>query len=823
MPKVFLSHSSADKASYIDIVANRLSEQFGSYNIVYDKYTFEEGLITLDEISKNLEESNLFVIFISEKALQSDWVKKELVQAEELLKESKLERIYPIIIDSKIKYNDPRIPEWMQNVYNIKFVSRPNKSVQLIRERMIEISWKFHPKLKERNKIFVGRNMQINSFEERLDDYEKGVPNCIVVSGIYKIGRRSYLKHCITKSNIANSTYQPLTMKLLYQDSIEDFIYSLYDLGYSDCTDIKSLLTKTVEEKVDYAITMIGDIQKANEIVFIEDRGCIIDYEGKMSPWFFDIIKGIPDKSKMTICVIAQFNMNMYDMWKYDNIFNVALNELEKKEREGLLNRYLNMEEIVLEVEDFKYIAGLFVGYPEQVIYAVDLLDKFGIGYLKANSHLVAEYSKRKVSILLEEYENQAEVMEYLCLLSSFDQIGIDFIAEIVDNNDKYFQLLNDFANRSICEYVGSNKEYIKINDIIKDYIQRSDYKVGELFTSKLKESLEKFLKNPSIDEYTMPEFLFNMKEAMVNGETVDHNYVIPSLYLKSMKELYEKRGRYNDVIKFAHKALENEQYMDESIVFEIRYLLCLSLAKTQNNEMLTEVQKIRGADHNFLKGFYYRQIGKADKALIEYNKSLEIRTNYSKAKRELVQVYIMLQEYDRAKVLAKEHYESNSENAYHIQAYFMCLIKGEKSQEIRGELEKLLENLNSIKSEKAKEMYLRCKAQFEAFYNEDEELAISIINQDIKEYPYLNFAYMVKFDICEKFNRIEDMKEIVKHLQSIDAKRYHNNIVCFQSIISALEGKVHIAVEYFEKNIRNYTDQAKDRFTQNLIMKYKE
>lgn len=140
-----------------------------------------------------------------------------------------------------------------------------------------------------------------------------------------------------------------------------------------------------------------------------------------------------------------------------------------------------------------------------------------------------------------------------------------------------------------------------------------------------------------------------------------------------------------------------------------------------------------------------------------------------------------------------------------------------------KGELEKLLENLNSIKSEKAKEMYLRCKAQFEAFYNEDEELAISIINQDIKEYPYLNFAYMVKFDICEKFNRIEDMKEIVKHLQSIDAKRYHNNIVCFQSIISALEGKVHIAVEYFEKNIRNYTDQAKDRFTQNLIMKYKE
>ena len=60
MSRVFLSHSSKQKG-YVEIVARKLGES----RVVYDKWTFEAGNKTLDEIYKWLDNTGLFVFFIS--------------------------------------------------------------------------------------------------------------------------------------------------------------------------------------------------------------------------------------------------------------------------------------------------------------------------------------------------------------------------------------------------------------------------------------------------------------------------------------------------------------------------------------------------------------------------------------------------------------------------------------------------------------------------------------------------------------------------------------------------------------------------------------
>ena len=50
--KAFLSHSSADKKSYVGIVASRLAEE----DIVYDEMSFESGEETMNEIIRGLDE-----------------------------------------------------------------------------------------------------------------------------------------------------------------------------------------------------------------------------------------------------------------------------------------------------------------------------------------------------------------------------------------------------------------------------------------------------------------------------------------------------------------------------------------------------------------------------------------------------------------------------------------------------------------------------------------------------------------------------------------------------------------------------------------------
>lgn len=818
MPKVFLSHSSKDKDSYVRLVADKLAKEIGDHNLIYDEYTFEGGMKSIDEIDKGLDKSDLFVIFISDSSLESDWVKYELDNAEKLLTKEKLDRIYPIIIDRDINFNDDRIPKWLKE-YNLKYISRPNKSANMIMQRMREISWKLHPRIKDKENIFVGRNEYIRKFEERMDSFDKNTPSCFILSGFKSIGRTSLIRHCFKKVNIIDDSYQMPKIYLNDYESLEDFIMKLYDLGFSQKIDLKNLINKDIEEKIGIAINIINDIQDINEKILIKDNGCIINYRGQLSSWFDKILENIKNTSKVTFCIISKYKFYMVDSWRKDNIYSVHVSELEKKERDGLLKRYLQFEDIDLDIEDIKFISDLLYGYPEQVFFAVDIIKTKGINYLKNNSHLLVDYNTQKVSTVLINFESDSKSMEFLYLLSEFDYIGYDFLFDVVAEEKYYSDKLEQFINIGICENVGATGEYIRVNDAVRDYLQRNDIVIFPDHKKRLEDKLKSFLNNPNIEDYNMPEYLFSLKKLLLAGEDISEEMIIPSLYLKTMLELYEKKRSYKEVIKFADKALEKINCMDEKIVFEIRYLLCSSLAKIQDNRLLTEVQNIKGENHNFLKAFYYRQIGKNDKALDELNKSLEIRPNFKRAKRELVQVYINLQEYSKAMSYAKVNYESDKTNPYHIQAYFSCIIKSDMNMDSKKDiLEELISNLDKIKSQKAAEMLLRCKAQFEAFCNNDEDEALTLINRSIKEYPKLNYARMVKFDICEKFKRIEDMEAILNYFKENGNQVNKNTIVIFKSTIIAMKGNIEDAIVYFNNNIRNFTDQAKDRFKQKLL-----
>lgn len=764
--------------------------------------------------------------FVSNSSLDSEWVKYELFRAEEMWNKKKLQQICPIIIDSSILYDDIRIPSWLQENYNLQFISRPTKSAHIIIQRMIELSYERHPRLKERNEIFVGRNELVNRFEERMDDFEKKKPICVVASGIKSIGRTTLLKKCIFKSNIRKSTYPFPNISLTSDESIEDFIFKLYDLGLTEQLQLDGMLTKLVSEKIEVALKIIIMLQKQEEIVMIEDNGCIVNHDGEIAEWFIGLLESESLEHKLTICLVSKFRLVYYGTnvaySTKEKVFSLVVDELSKKERDGLLNRYLQFENLDILLEDKRLISGLLSGYPEQVFHSVTLIKEKGIEFVKLHTEDIVEYNNKKASIMLKNIEEDVDKKEFLGLLSAFDYISMRFIFEIVGEEQKYSIYLNQFISNAICEYVGVMKEYIRVNETIKDYVIRSDYQLNPQHKEKMEKKLDEFLLNLEMDEYDIPEFLFAMKEALIQNKKIDDKFLIPSLYLKTMNEFYINR-KNKEVISFADKALENETFMDERMIFGIRYLLCSALAKLKNERFLEEVHKIKGADFDFLFAFYYRQIGRYDKALEMINNSMKKRSNFSKAKREKVQIYISMQEFQAAKELAKENYLNYKDNPYHIQAYFSCLIKGEKNKETRSILEILLEALQRINSDVAKEMHLRCKAQFEAFYNDSEEKSLANINLAIEMNPNIHYARIVKFDICDRFDMISEMKKILDFFKQPEFRnKYQNNIICFTAIIMAKEGKLEEAIDYYCQNIRNYTDEAKDKFVIKLH-KYQE
>lgn len=197
--KVFLSHKSEDK-DFVRYVA----EKIGIDRCHYDEYTFEDGMNTLDEIMSALDSTDLFVLFISDKALDSKWVKRERVRAKKLLDQGKIKQIYPIIIDSNpaITYADERIPSWMREQYVIRRITSPKIAVQKIKARLVELTWEIAPNLKNQQTYFFGRNSEIEAFEQRRANLDKPEMVCCVASGFEGIGRKRFMDHCLKKSHI---------------------------------------------------------------------------------------------------------------------------------------------------------------------------------------------------------------------------------------------------------------------------------------------------------------------------------------------------------------------------------------------------------------------------------------------------------------------------------------------------------------------------------------------------------------------------------------------------------------------------------------------
>lgn len=230
MIKCFLSHSSKDKDSYVRLVAGRIRKEAK----VFDEETFEAGMTPMEEITRGLDESTLFVIFLSNAALASKWVQDELANAKFRLDAAQIERIYPIIIEPGLAHDDSRIPDWMRASLNIQPILKPTIAARKINSRLMELSWKFHPRLKERKEIFVGRNDLVRQLEERLDDFSQESPIAVIASGLPAIGRKSLLQYALRKSNLVRDSYEFPVISLAPLDGIEDLILKTLDLGVVD-------------------------------------------------------------------------------------------------------------------------------------------------------------------------------------------------------------------------------------------------------------------------------------------------------------------------------------------------------------------------------------------------------------------------------------------------------------------------------------------------------------------------------------------------------------------------------------------------------------
>lgn len=803
MIKVFISHSSKDKATYVNQVVTNLKKN----NIVYDELTFEYGMRAIDEIISGIDESSLFVVFLSENSINSDWVKKELLVAKDYLDQNKIDRIYPILIDKSISYSDARIPEWVRNEYNLRLITRPTLAARNIQQRLREISWIKHPLLKERKKIFVGRNDIVRCIEERMDDFDSPTPSVLIASGLVGVGRSSVLKNAIEKYNIVKSSYEYPHIVLVNGESIEDLIIKLYDLGLSEQTDIYNLLNVSFETKIGICYKLINDIQSNREVLLVHDDGCLIDYKGDIKWWFDELAKMMQENNKLQWIVAStkRIKPNIARINKY--IFSVNVPELSVAERKGLFKRVLQLYSIDLDSDNINKFSGLLTGFPDQVFFACDQLHDLGItdSWKKAND--ITNFNNERASIILSCYSDNQDILDFIYLLSKFEFISHQFLYTIEDRKELQ-EVLSELIVKSICDYVGRDKEFIRLNDSIRDYIQRNKLVVPKKYLLRLQAHLNDFLDNPSNYEDDISDILYSIKESIKSGKTPPDKYLIPSHFLKSIRELYHNKKNINKVIELSYQFLKNETLLDKDIVHDVRYYLCLALARKREDTFLTEVQKIAGPEHDFLMGFYYRLKNRPKDAIDRFNKCLQDSVVANRSKRELVQVFISVNDYQAAASLAKDNYNDYPNNKYHIQAYVNTIINSNDKNKDFKLIEKLINELDFLGTDISKEMAKIAHAEYIAKCKNDYPEAKNIIADAVSlfresHYPLLSQAFLAARFMDEEtlvnaFNKLKNMRNIsAESLYQLEAS------------IIAIQGDSDRAISLVGMKLNNFPDNS--------------
>lgn len=828
MNRIFLSHSSVDK-DFIRPIFN----YFGSNRCIFDEMTFECGMRTLKEIFEGVEKSDIFVFFISNNSLNSEWVQKELVYAETHLnnEQNKLQQIFPIIIDDTIKYNDSRIPAFLNSgfgAYNLRHISNHKIACKKIDAQLLKMQMQYDTNFEKRNHYFYGRETEIKQFKQSFDqrDEHGKIRNikCMIVSGIDGIGRFSYARNALISAELIEHYYFPMLLSTSQSDSIETLIINLCELGlgpYSN-EDINSL--GNMEQKIEILAELFKNAQKYQEIIFIQDSLCLVKSSG-ICYWLEKALELI--ENQITLVITTNITLNQFQFQRKKNIFSISLQNLDRTDTFGCLRGYSKSQNLPFSETDIDFFTQILTGYPPQIRYCVDLaLAEKSIEFVKSNSYLIAEFptanSAKMLNLVIED-ECRSEYNNILTLLSQMNPTPLSFIHEIAQLNPIYDDILRKLRTFSICSFSGASGEYVKINTMIGDYILRSSFELSEEIKQIINNKIAVFSQNINNKDYmqylAFPEFNFYVKEQLKKKETLPTRFLYSTVYVQSIVELYNK-AQYIQVINLVKDMkdsglFENSEKDTQSI---IQFYYCSSLARRKSIEFESEVSFFADSDsylsYNFLKGFNYRIQGKFQFAENSYLKVLERNPKHDKARRELVQLYINMQDYDIAYDLSKQNYNEYPDNIYQMQAYFDCLIHKLPLDSFQlQDVHDIIKNAENIYKTNATDIYFQLKAKYYAFIEKEKSEAIKIINEGLKKYPKSFYLCKDLFDIYRKYEDIHGMEIAFSQLSSIPNEGNANfNIAlkCREAYLKAYKGVSPIAIGLSLKSSSNYLTDCK-------------
>lgn len=691
--KAFISHRGTQKDRYV----NEMISHLDSNMIVVDSKDFKNGKKTNDAIREWMGKTGLFVAIIStDYPGNSGPTMYELELAEEMAKEKKL-RVLPIICERGLNHaNLSPLLDWMTD-RPLQLTIRPYTPPLLAAERIKGVLHEMRYDLMAGKRMkwrYIGRTAELNLVMKKNINSTNSL-KCIMVSGRKGTGRRSFAQMC--KDEICTHDMFPVPFAngagmlefavALHSALGQDSAY-LDSLGFLDET---TLVTRTAEA--------IEELISQEFIPLVKDHHSIVK-KGRIQPWLSELLEHPALGKGLRLLITSASKPHAPETVALDNFAHVHLEPLAFEERVTLLKQFCTLycgeeQSARLPQSEIERLADKLTINARQLSKMADLIATEGLSDAIKCVDKVARIADGSMGAILKGYRDDKVAIQVLMLLAEVSPMSTDLLKEtFARENDRGLidPIIEKLTDDGLLEYQGIGYGYVSLDPGMADHLHRSSFELEKSRLDRLDRIVNNSLKDVGGTKYNHDLAAWYRKLNIdIRDNVVDSPALrMPSVVLTNVMRLYDAE-RYEEVIKLGENALRNSLHYPDRTSYAIRYKIAQSHirlgAKADTSAFDKDAHDVEASDiirdldyddSEFLLGFRLRLTNdkaQQTEAVRHLNNALDRNSKMHIARRELVEAYFIMEDYPKALEYAKQNFDRNKDNAYHIYAYFKALL----------------------------------------------------------------------------------------------------------------------------------------------------
>jgi len=605
-PKAFLSHSSANK-EFVRAVAKELGRQF----CIFDEYCFDSGVEFKKSIEEGLDSSAVFVLFASQEAKASIWVKFEADEAWYQRLQGKLDTSLVYLIDSSITHDD--VPEWLgrsriQQEISPKVIARDIRHHldALLRQRQVQ--------------FFIGRSHDVEKLETALTPLDgSSPPHVVLIWGLPGIGRRTFIRETSpsilklrkhTEIHVGEGdTTNDICIRVA--DRIEP--YSTREGFGRIVEEIRSLSEASALQRI---LSNIRAMCQRSELPIFINEGGILDSDGYICQPILNIFQAIAPDDDAYIFIVSPRKPQYHTKI---NLPAIHLDSLKKHDTQRLISRISGQEEVSISAPEARELAEYVAGYPPAAFFAVQQAKNYGTELVISNKHRLVQFRTKLFVEQLAKAKLDDTKKTMLRILASYSPLPLPVITKHLQIKlpvvADCLVLLIDYAF-----VITTTDGFYRLADPVKEAAAASFGFPSESESKSIAAAIDWYL-----NEYESNTPQLELSQALFRAAKMgkDSKLAIKAVHLANdlvqlTESLYHQR-KYRDAIDAGFSAIDQLPRSETARGFLIRALI--QVERWSEAEHQIETLKTYAPQRNafYLLGFLNRNRNKLPEAISSY------------------------------------------------------------------------------------------------------------------------------------------------------------------------------------------------------------